>query len=100
MAILAQVSLVSAVAARLICCSCVDRMSDVVRRADALRALASRLGFAFREARRLSSCLAPSDIELFVSPIADVLSDVGHQLDVLRDRFPLASSPGYVRGFL
>ena len=46
----------------------------MVKRSEALRALAARLGFAVRRAKR---DLAPIDVARFLSPIADVLDDVG-----------------------
>ena len=72
-------------------------MSCVASRAHTLRLLSSRLGYAFRHAMREASCLASSDHELFVAPIADVLTDIRQQLDVLMAKFPVTSAPSHVR---
>ncbi len=65
--------------------------------------LSSRLGYAYRHAMREASCLASSDHDLFVAPIADVLTDLRQQLDILMAKFPVTSTPSHVRtqmGFL
>ncbi len=65
--------------------------SVLVHRSDALCKLASRLGFALRRAG-----LSGSDTIRFLSPIADVLEDIGDEMAHVRRRHPVSGAPSRV----
>jgi hypothetical protein len=69
--------------------------SSALRRADALRALAARLGYALRQAKPL---LSSSGTTRFLEPIQEVLGDIGDEITHLQVTFgSLTMAPAYVK---